>query len=122
MAKDSPPTLSESDIQAQVVEWLRLFEVPCGFMVHSVPNEGKDRANPARLAKLKRMGFRAGVADLVIVKAGRVYFLEMKRPGENQSPNQTDFAVDAHRVGAPYAVAHSFEEAEKIVKNWQIIP
>jgi len=117
----SPADLSESDIQTQIVEWLQLLEGRHGFMVFSVPNEGKDRANPARLAKLKRMGFRAGAPDLIILKEGQAYCLEVKKPGGVWAPAQIDFADDCLTVGVYYAVAYSFEEAQKIVTNWRIL-
>ena len=114
--------LSEADIQIQVVEYVSLLAAQCGFIFWSTPNEGTDRANPARLAKLKRMGLRPGVADLVFIKDGRAYFLEMKKPGGNQSDNQIDFQLDCAIVKAQYAVTWSFEEAVKILQSWGIIP
>jgi len=123
---DSKPlfidSLSEADIQIQVVEYVSLLAAQCGFIFCSIPNEGKDRANPARLAKLKRMGLRPGVADLVFIKDGRAYFLEMKKPGGKQSDDQIDFQLDAACAGAQYAVAWSFEEAVKILQLWGITP
>lgn len=114
--------LSEADIQSQVVEYVSLLAAQCGFIFFACSNEGTDRANPARLAKLKRMGLRPGVADLVFVKEGRAYFLEMKKPGGKQSDNQIDFQLDCALVGAQYAVAWSFEEAVGILQGWKIIP
>jgi len=112
----------ECDIQASIVDYLEIMAAQCGLLFFSVPNEGIDRANPARLAKLKRMGFRSGVSDLVIVKAGRIYLLEVKRPGESQRDSQIDFEADAGRVGAPYAVAWSFEDALEIFRKWKLVP
>lgn len=121
----SLPNLKESDIQIQVADWLRLFEASCGFIFFAVPNEGmgeaKTGAGLGRMARLKRMGLRAGVADIVIVKAGRAYFLELKTANGKQSDKQILFEDDAWRAGSPYEVAHSFEQAQKIVKEWEII-
>jgi hypothetical protein len=118
-------SLSESDIQIQVSSWLKLNEAKHNFIHFACPNEGmgeaKTGAGLGRMARLKRMGLRSGVADIVIVKAGRAYFLEMKRPGEGQSEKQILFEDDAWRAGAPYEVAHSFEEAQKIIRDWRII-
>lgn len=95
-----------------------------GFLFFAVSNEamGKARngAGLARMAKLRRMGLRSGVADLVFVKDGRVYFLEMKRPGGKQSESQRQFQADAEAVGAPYAVAYSFDEAVKILQDFGV--
>lgn len=114
-------SLGEADIQSQIVEYVSLLAAQCGFIFFTCSNEGTDRANPARLAKLKRMGLRPGVADLVFVKEGRAYFLEMKKPGGKQSENQIDFQLDCAMVGAQYAVAWSFEEAVEILQLWGII-
>ena len=120
------PSLKESDIQIQVADWLRLFEASCGFLFFAVPNEGmgeaKTGAGLGRMARLKRMGLRSGVADIVIVKAGQAYFLELKALGGRQSDKQILFEDDAWRAGSPYEVAYSFEEAQKIIRDWPIIP
>jgi hypothetical protein len=113
--------LKESDIQIQVADWLRLYESARDFIFFSCPNEGIDRANPARLAKLKRMGLRPGVADIVIIRKGRAYFLELKTEEGVQSERQSAFQADCFYVGAEYAIARSFEEAQKIVKEWKIL-
>jgi len=117
-----PTDLSESDIQIQLVDYLNLIAVRCGFLFFSVANEGTDRANPARLAKLKRMGFKPGVADLVFIKSGKAYFLEMKKPGKSQSDNQRDFQIDVAKASAQYAVAWSLDDAITILRDWQLLP
>ncbi len=125
MRSQSPIALKESDIQIQVADWLRLYESARDFIFFACPNEAmgaaKTGAGLGRMARLKRMGLRAGVADIVIVKAGRVYFLELKRDNGVISENQGSFARDCERVGAEYSVAYSFEEAQKIVMAWGII-
>jgi hypothetical protein len=118
--------LKESDIQIQVADWLRLFEASCGFLFWATPNEAmgeaKTGAGLGRMARLKRMGLRSGVADIVIIKAGQAYFLELKAANGKQSEKQILFEDDAWRAGSPYEVAHSFEEAQKIVRGWSICP
>jgi hypothetical protein len=118
--------LSESDIQIQVVDYCNLLAALCGFIFWSTPNEAmgeaKTGAGLGRMARLKRMGLRSGVSDLVFVKDGRVYFLEMKRPGGKISDNQAIFGLDATHAGAKYEVAWSFDQALKILKEWSIIP
>jgi len=120
------PSLSEADIQIQVADLLRLHERARGFLFFAVSNEalGKARSGAAlgRMARLKRMGLRSGVADLVIVKGGLAYFLEMKTAKGKQSEAQVEFEDDAWRNDAPYEVAHSFDEAVKILQSWAIIP
>lgn len=114
--------LSESDIQIQVADWLRLYESARDFIFMSIPNEGKDRRNIARLMKLIRMGLRKGAGDILIVKrGGRSYFLEIKTEDGVQSDDQIEFMENCERLGIPYAVARSFEEAQEIIINWGIL-
>jgi hypothetical protein len=119
------PVLKESDIQIQLADWLRLYESARDFIFFSVPGEAmgeaKTGAGLGRMAKLKRMGLRPGVADIVIIRKGRVYFLELKTPDGVQSDRQSAFQADCFYVGAEYAIARSFEEAQEIVKGWAII-
>ena len=113
--------LKESDIQTQVADWLRLYESARDFIFMSIPNEGKDRGNIARLMKLLRMGMRPGASDTIILQRGRAYCLEIKTEDSTQSDDQIAFEADCIRVGIPYAVAHSFEEAQAIIKKWKIL-
>lgn len=119
-------SLSEADIQIQLVEYVSLLAAQCGFIFFAVPNEGmgeaKTGAGLGRMARLKKMGLRSGVADLVFIKDSRAYFLEMKKQGGKQSKNQIDFQLDCAIVKAQYAVTWSFEEAVKILQSWKIIP
>jgi hypothetical protein len=119
-------SLSEADIQIQVVDYVSLLAAQCGFIFFAVPNESmgeaKTGAGLGRMVRLKKMGLRSGVADLVFIKDSRAYFLEMKKPGGKQSENQIDFQLDCAMVKAQYAVAWSFEEAIKILRFWKIIP
>jgi hypothetical protein len=63
-------------------------------------------------AKLKALGVRAGVADIVLVSPyGSVNFLELKRAGETLSEAQETFQLHCIRRGIPYSVADSFDEA-----------
>ena len=115
----------EAEIQIQLVQYLTLAAPSRGFLFFSVPGEAlgsaRSGAGIGRMVRLKKMGLRSGVADLVIVKDGRVYFLELKRRLGKQSANQLVFEADAIRAGADYAVAHSFDEAVNTLKAWGII-
>jgi len=87
--------LSEDDIQIQIAEYAALHQMQGGFLFFHVPNQamGKSQggAGIGRMVRLKRMGLRPGVADLVFVKAGRAYFMEVKKPKGRQSNSQKDF-------------------------------
>ena len=57
------------------------------------------------------MGVRPGVADIVVIKDGRCYGLELKTENGRVSPAQRE-ALDAMKAaGADVGVAHGLDEA-----------
>jgi hypothetical protein len=116
--------LLESDIQIQVVEYLKLIP---NIVFHSVPNEafapkrGKlTGPQLSRMKKFKRMGLLAGVADLVITHKGLSYYLELKTPKGTITDSQKKFKADALKAGAKYEIARSLDQAVSILKLWGI--
>jgi hypothetical protein len=70
-------------------------------------------------ARMKAEGLTAGVADLcVMLPGGRAAWLEMKTAKGRQSIEQKGFAARCLRLGHPYAVAKSFDEAVKVLRLW----
>jgi hypothetical protein len=55
-----------------------------------------------------------GVPDIIVVHVGRPYFLEVKRPGYHQSPEQKAFQQRAEAAGALYAVVRSIEDVREL--------
>lgn len=70
--------------------------------------------------RFKRMGLRAGVADLVMIYKGRTYFLEIKSPAGRLTPEQLAFADDARSAGAEVAVIRSLDDLRLALKAWGI--
>ncbi len=122
------PTVSESDTQIAIVDLLSLLSRQHNFIFFSVPNESamkarrKDKAIYALINLLKKMGLIPGASDLVIGKAGRAYFLEVKRPGEKQTKNQIIFEAWVTAAGFEYEIATSVDETLSYLKTWGIIP
>ena len=116
------PEPSETQIHIAVVEHCRRLIKPDVLFFHC-PN-GEHR-NKRTAAKLKAMGVRPGVADLVFIRRApwsldclpEVLFLEMKRRGGKQSDTQRSFEVDAKMIGAQYRVADSVEAAVAILEH-----
>src|SRR5437016_1004860 len=58
--------------------------------------------------KTERGGFirfgTPGSPDIIVVHVGHPYFLEVKRPGTKQSPDQIEFQKRAEAAGALYNV------------------
>jgi hypothetical protein len=79
-------TRPENLIQRAVFEHLRVRSAPGVFAFH--PANGGWRS-PIEAAILKGLGVRAGVPDVIAVKDGRTYALELKPPGGRLNPHPT---------------------------------
>jgi hypothetical protein len=55
-----------------------------------------------------------GVPDIIVVHVGRPNFVEVKRVGGRQSPEQKEFQTCAQAAGAYYAVVQSIEDVQKL--------
>lgn len=105
----------EDRIQAAIVQALSLL----GIYVFMVANDAAGATSPAKGARLKAMGLRAGLSDTVLIGPDcRAYFLEIKTPTGRLSESQKKFEALCIKRGWPYAVARSVDEAVAIVKKW----
>lgn len=112
------PKLSESDIQMQIVAYLRAR----GVMHFSVPNELLGRSNTpagmARMMRFRNMGLTSGVSDLILLLPGaRSVFLELKTASGKQSETQALFQRRAESLGFIYHIARSLGEAQEITEK-----
>jgi hypothetical protein len=69
----------------------------------------------------KGLGVRPGVPDLVILKAGELYALELKAPGGRLSPSQRLTLAAMDECGATVATASSLDEALITLEVWGIL-
>lgn len=97
----------EAAFQQEVVWYLQTFLQDRAFFF-SVPNEG--RRSLVNGAQLKRMGLRSGVADIVVVWDGKVFFIELKAGKNKQTDAQIAFHHDCIVANTPYAVCRTLEE------------
>lgn len=120
---------SEALIQCAIVDYLTLMASRHRFLFFSVPNEAmvpKDGkklsgAEYGRVNRLRRMGLTAGVSDIVLVHAGRAYFLECKKPSGQLTEHQKQFRQRVFDCGAEYIVVRSVDEVITALKIWKII-
>ena len=100
---------SEFAVQCSLVDALRKFARPDCLWLHIGNGERRDVITGSRL---KRMGVRAGAADLLFVRAGAPpLFLELKTSRGTQSQSQRAFEAQAITAGAQYAIVRSIDEA-----------
>jgi hypothetical protein len=102
----------EAEIQRAIVAALRVA-LPPGAIVHHSGHEQRGGDARAKLAQAigVGMGVHPGFADLVVVAAGRVAFLEVKTAKGQLSDDQKAFRDTIRAQGLPYAVVRSINDA-----------
>lgn len=108
----------EQAIQQAVVAHLRARAEPKVFF-WSTPNEGK--RGFVNAANLKASGLTAGLPDLLILKAGSLYALELKAAKGTLTPSQRLVLAHMENCGAETAVAHSIDEALVTLEYWGVL-
>lgn len=103
----------EDRIQYEIVQWLQSQ----GIYFFSVANEAAGRSVQA-VTRLKSMGLRAGVSDLVVVLPGRVIFLEVKDADGVQSHLQKVFQDRVEALGHQYKLVRNVQEVIDMFGQW----
>ena len=107
----------ESDLSKTVFEYLSLVK-PKALYFH-VPNERK--SSPRNMAFLKARGLVPGVADLIFLSGIRCGGIELKVPGNYQSPNQKAWQLSCADHGVGYRVCRSVEEVRQALVDWKML-
>ena len=108
----------EEQLQRAVADYLSLMAPMHGFFWCHVPNGGS--RTKIEGAAFKAMGVKPGVADILIIKAGRAYWIELKAPKGRQSESQRAFEVAMMLQKCPYVIANSLDAVIGTVKGWGI--
>jgi hypothetical protein len=98
-----------------VFQHFAIRAVPGVFAFH-VPLGGYRK--PVEAAILKGLGVKAGVPDIIAIKAGHTYALELKAAGNKPMPTQTKTMAAMQRAGATVAVAVGLDDAIKQIEAW----
>lgn len=109
---EGPPP-KEHEIQTAISKALEA----AGYMVIRVNSSTSLTTHGSRLSAYRVVNINAtsGHADLAVYKRGRVWMLEVKRPGGKPSETQVRFAECCNRYGVPYHVVTSPEDALAVV-------
>lgn len=62
-------------------------------------------------------GLPRGFSDLFAIKSGRVYFIEVKKPGGAIRPDQINFIKQMQAKGCTAGIVYSVEEAITLVTS-----
>ncbi len=108
----------EQEIHKAVVTHLNARAFSDVFFFHPA-NGGKRTIFEARL--FKALGVIAGVPDLIFLKRGRMYALELKATKGRLTQSQDEAIGAMRRCGADVAVVHSLDEALVTLEVWGIL-
>lgn len=106
------PLLSESELQQHVVKLLDAYKRPDVCYHHPANGEAR-HVTIGR--KLKRMGVKKGVADLMLTVRGKSIALELKTEIGTQSKEQAEWQEEFKRAGGEYILARGLNEAINIL-------
>jgi hypothetical protein len=108
----------EQAIQRAVFEHLRARAAPGVFAFH--PANGGFR-KPVEAAIMKGLGVVPGVPDVIAIRDGRTYVLEIKAEGGKLSPAQEDALIKLREAGALACHAHGLDQALRILEGWGVL-
>jgi len=111
---------SEHTLQVHVLELIAVGKSHPDIFAFAVPNAGRRSFRTGQ--KMKSEGLMAGVADICIMMPdAKTGWLEMKRLKGRQSTPQKGFAARCKRLGHPYALAHSLNEAVVALREMGVL-
>jgi hypothetical protein len=67
-------------------------------------------------AKIKKMGGKRGIADLILIYDKRTIYLEIKTEKGKQSKEQKEFQKMCEKNNQPYFVVRNIEDLERFLK------
>ena len=112
----------EQLIHITVVKHLEARAIKGLYWFH--PANGEKR-NIVTAKRLKRMGVKPGIADLVFVlpfqgcgSHGVVAFMEIKSEKGRLSPKQKEFRDKCARLGWSYKIVRNLDEAIYVLRQW----
>jgi hypothetical protein len=111
--------LNEQSLQRSVIQHLR-WRAPRDVWFAHYPGGGWRSRTEAAI--FKGLGVKAGTPDLIVIRGGRTFALELKAPGGRLSPTQIACHGDMRRAGATVAVATGIDQALALLSEWNILP
>lgn len=108
----------EDIVQKAVFQHLRVR--PAAKMVAwHTPNGGL--RSPVEAAIMSGMGVIAGVPDLIAIKDGTVFALELKADDGKLTPAQSSMLEQIKAAGGNVAVAYGIDQAIRQIEAWQLV-
>ena len=108
----------EDLIQRAVFQHLKARKAPGTFAFH-VPNGGKRK--PIEAAILKGLGVVAGVPDVIAIRGGHAFGLELKANNGKPSEKQIATMAEMQTAGATVALATGLDAAIRQLEAWGLL-
>ena len=110
----------EHKLQVKLLGVIELEKTHPDIYAFAIPNAGRRSLRTG--AKMKAEGLRSGVGDLcIMLPEAKTAWLELKARKGVQSTSQKGFGARCARLGHPYAVAYTMEEAVTALRNMGVI-
>jgi hypothetical protein len=116
----------EQALHKAVVAHLRQRGAP-GLVFFHVPNGamlGGKRSRKGIAIQgsiMKGLGVRAGVADLILLRNGHAYALELKADGGRPTLAQMEFMSDWHAAGGFGCIVEGLDRALRCLETWGLL-
>src|SRR5262245_47517248 len=108
----------EDQIQRAVFQHLRQRPAP-GVVAFHVPNGGARK--PSDASMLKGLAVLAGVHDVIAIKAGRVFALELKAEDGRLTIAQVNTHSALRTAGAEVATTYGLDAAIRQIEQWDLV-
>lgn len=110
-ATSSKAPIREHEIQAGILEWLKLKRI-----FHYRTNAGAMGGTHKGKRWYVRFG-RKGQPDILVIYRGIPYGIEVKAPGKEQSREQVEFQTEFERAGGRYVLAFCLEDVMRSLET-----
>ena len=90
-----------------------------GLLWFHVPNGG--RRSPVEAAIFKGLGVRAGVSDLILLRDGRAFALELKTECGRPTTSQMQFVSEFRAAGGEASIASGLDQALHTLETWGLL-
>jgi hypothetical protein len=108
----------EQQIQRAVFQHLRARSAPNVFAFHPA-NGGYRRPIEAKI--LQGLGVTSGVPDIIAIKDGRTYALELKAESGKLTEAQEQVLIRLREAGAMATHAHGLDQALRVLEGWGLL-
>jgi hypothetical protein len=112
------PSPKEYALHCAIADLVTRWIMPGWMFTHLPMGEKRDKATAGRL---QRMGVKPGWPDFIFVGSHRIFFLELKRRGCDQSDEQANVAWHLMRCGHTYLCTDNLDDAIGALRDLGIV-